>query len=81
MTTTQIKSDLIKKIERLNSTHIQEVYGMLLNYLNSKKSFDNWNQLTENQKESIEEGLSQLDKGLGIRHKEVMTKYRKKYSK
>jgi len=79
MKTSEIRSALFKKIDSLNGNQLQEVYGLLLNYINNNKSRDFWVEISEAEKASIKEGIAQLDRGEGIPHNEVIAKYRKKY--
>ena len=81
MNTAEIKLNFIRKIDSLKANRLQEAYGILLNYLNSKKPLNSWDELSKYEQTAIEEGLAQLDNGKGISHKQVMAKYRKKYDK
>jgi predicted transcriptional regulator len=38
---------------------------------------DWWNEASEEEKKAIEKGISQLDKGEGVAHEQVMKKYKK----
>lgn len=80
MNATEIKIELFRKLDSLDVKNLKEVYGLLLNYINTKNDYAEWNQLSDIQKNAIQIGLKQLDKGQGIAHKDIMKKYRNKYS-
>ena len=80
MEASEIKLELFKKIDGLKGAKLKEVYGLLSNYLNSSKPLNFWDELDTAEKEAIEDGIAQLDRGEGIPHKEVMKKFRQKYS-
>ena len=80
MTTSQLKLQLFRKIDRLQARNVKEAYGILLNYINKTTSGETWDSLIDAERAAIEEGISQLDRGEGIPHQRVMAKYRKKYS-
>lgn len=49
--------------------------------LKNNESFDWWDEIGEDEKAEIKEGLAQADRGEVIPHKEVMAKYQKWLSK
>lgn len=79
MTTTQIKFRLLKQIEQLSSSSLKELYGIFLNYFNSRQHVDEWALLGEKEKTAIEAGLEQLNKGQKISRKDAINKLRKRY--
>lgn len=54
---------------------IRQIKNLLINQI------DIWDRLPDEVKEDIEISLKQLDKGLGIPHKDIMQKYDKWVSK
>ena len=42
-----------------------------------REQIDWWDEISEEEKKSIEKGIAQLDKGEGVPHSEVMKKYKK----
>ncbi|HEY5327646.1 MAG TPA: hypothetical protein VIJ27_11650 [Mucilaginibacter sp.] len=75
-----IKIDLIDKIEHADFNQLREIYGLVINYFNSNESIgDEWDLLPESHKKAINEGLEQLDAGLGTPFKEVNDRLREKY--
>ena len=79
MKTAEIKLDLHNKIDSAGSKQLKEIYGLVLNYLNSNYSAEEWDTLTEAQRESITEGLTQANAGLGKPLSEINQRLRKKY--
>jgi len=79
MSTKEIKQSLIDKIDTLKGRQLQDVYGMVMNYVNENTV--SWESLSKNEKAAINEGVRQLDAGKGIPHEKVMARIRKRYSK
>ena len=64
MNASEIKIDLFRKIDALKDSRLKEVYGMFLNFINSKKEIDNWDSLTKEQLNNQEE--REIQKGIEI---------------
>jgi hypothetical protein len=79
MNATNLKIKLIKEIDSLDNQNINELYAIVMNYINGKVEPEKWDSLTENQKAGIESGLNQLDQNKGISHDMVMEELKKKY--
>ncbi|MBS1521005.1 MAG: hypothetical protein JST50_08420 [Bacteroidetes bacterium] len=79
MNTAEIKLDLHNKIDNAGSKQLKEIYGLVLNYLNSNYSVEEEDTLTEAQRASIDEGLAQAEAGLGKPLSEINQRLRKKY--
>lgn len=79
MTVTEIKTDLHDKIEHADSNQIKEIYGLLVNYFNGQESLEEWDTLTDSQKDAINEGIAQAEAGLGEPAAEVTKRLRNKY--
>ena len=80
MNASEIKIDLFRKLDSLKGKRLEEAYGMLLNFINSKNEIDEWQDLSKEQQEEILLGVEQLDKGEGRSHKVVMADLRKRYT-
>lgn len=78
MSAAEIKTNLLKQIENLDKSELQEAYGVLLNFINGKN--DDWKGLSKKQQTALLKGVKQLDAKQGLPHKTVMRKYRKKYA-
>ena len=79
MKTAEIKLDLHNKIDNAASKQLKEIYGLVINYLNSNDTIEEWDTLTEAQKNKITQGLEQADAGLGTPAKDVIKRAREKY--
>ena len=76
----EIKLELFRKIDSLQGERLERLYGIFLNFLNEESTkYDD--ELTEEAINSIEVGLSQLEKGERKAHSDVINEFRKKYSK
>lgn len=80
MTVSELKLKLFRKVDSLEKNRLEEVYGLVMNYLNGQKDISDWDKLTEEQKQGIVDAIDEIDSGKGISHDEVMSKIRKKYS-
>ena len=79
MKSAEIKLDLHNKIDNVAGKQLKEIYGLVINYLNSNDTIEEWDTLTEAQRESITEGLTQAEAGLGKPLSEINKRLRKKY--
>jgi hypothetical protein len=79
MDSSQIKIDLFRKLDSLRGRNLEEAYGMLLNFINGKTQIDDWQNLSSEQKDALNLGIEQLDKGQGRNHGSVMTDIRKRF--
>jgi len=79
MDSTEIKIKMIKQIDSLGKKDLEQLYGMFLNFLNGKADSNDWDKLSEEQKEGLKEGIYELDSDQGIPNNIVMEQLRKKY--
>lgn len=80
MNIAELKLEVFRKIDSLDKKKLEEIYGILMNYLNSNDDSDEWEKLSEEQQKGIIESIYDLEKDHGIPHNKVMEKYRKKYN-
>ena len=80
MTTSDLKLRLFRQIDALDKSKLEELYGVLINYLNGQKDLSDWEKLSDNQKLGILDAIDEIDSGMGISNKVVLEKFRKKYS-
>ena len=78
MTVSDLKLKIFRQIDSLEKNRLEEFYGLLLNYINSKKDLSDWERLTLAQKQGLMDAIDQLDSGKGISHNDVIDKFRKK---
>jgi len=79
MTVAELKLKIFRQIDSLEKNRLKELYGVLKNFINGKKDIDDWDKLTEEQKEGIINAIDEIDSGKGIPHEKVMAKIRKNY--
>ena len=80
MTTSDLKLRLFRQIDALDKSKLEELYGVLINYLNGQKDISDWEKLSESQKLGILDAIDEIDSGMEIPNKVVLEKFRKKYS-
>jgi hypothetical protein len=80
MTTSDLKLRLFRQIDALDKSNLEELYGVLINYLNGQKDLSDWEKLTESRKLGILDAIDEIESGRGISNKAVLEKFRKKYS-
>ena len=80
MTVSDLKLKIFRQIDSLEKNRLEEFYGLLLNYINSKKDISDWERLSPAQKHGLMDAIDQLDSGKGISHNDVIDKLRKKYN-
>lgn len=80
MTTADLKLRIFRQIDALEKSKLEELYGVLINYINGQKDISDWDKLSENQKHGIFDAIDEIEAGKGIQNKAVLDKFRKKYS-
>lgn len=80
MNIAELKLKFFRQIDGLDKDKLEEAYGVLLNYINSKDDLDEWNNLTVEQQKGIIDSIEQLEDNQRISHKIVMNKYKNKYN-
>jgi hypothetical protein len=81
MTTSDIKLRIFRQIDSLEKSKLEELYGVVVNFINGQKELTDWDSLTDTQRNGIFEALEEIETGKGISHQTIITKYRKKYSR
>jgi hypothetical protein len=80
MTISDLKLKIFRQIDSLERNRLEELYGVLINFINEKKDIGDWEKLTEEQKQGIFDAIEEIELGKGIPNEKVMSKIRKKYS-
>jgi len=80
MTDSDLKLKLFREIDALDKSKLEEVYGVLINYINGKKDISDWDKLSDIQKQGILDADDEIEKGEGISNEVVFERVRKKYS-
>ena len=53
MTVSDLKLKIFRQIDSLEKNRLEEFYGVMMNYLNSKKDITDWEKLSEAQKKEL----------------------------
>jgi len=80
MSTNEIKLEIFRLVDALDANKLKEFYGVMQNYINSKREVEDWNDITETEKHGIEDAINELNAGKGLPHDQVMNGFRKKHS-
>ena len=79
MTVVEVKTALHKLIDKTEDLNVLKSFLLILNKISDKKETDFWDVISEEEKESIEKGLSQAKKGELISNDDVLREVREKY--
>jgi hypothetical protein len=79
MTTSDLKLRIFRQIDAMEKDKLEELYGLLLNYINSQQDATDWDALTEAQKTGIYDAVHEIEAGEGIPNHVVMEKLHSKY--
>jgi len=80
MTVADLKLKIFREVDSLEKNRLQEIYGILINYIRSQKDIDDWDKLTEIQQQGIIDAIKEIDDGKGLSHKSVIDRMRRKCS-
>jgi len=80
MTVAELKLKIFRQVDSLEKSRLEELYGVMLNYINSQKDLDDWTKPTTEQQQGIIDAIEEIDAGKGIPHETVMTNIRRKFS-
>ncbi|MFZ4456641.1 MAG: hypothetical protein ACOYOT_10495 [Bacteroidales bacterium] len=79
MSTEELKLAIFREVDSLDGSKLKELYGILKNFVNSQNNEEEWNNLSEAEKEGIETALQQLNDSEVIYHSSVISQARAKY--
>lgn len=79
MSTAEIKLKLFREIDTLDKSKLEQVYGLLFNFLNKETDIEEWDSLSQAQQNGLLQAVAELDAEEGIDHQSIMDKFRKKY--
>ncbi len=80
MSTAELKLKMFRLIDSLDSHKINELYGVVMNFFIARNEEEGWESLSKKEQKDIEDAILELDSGQGIKHEDVISKYRNKYS-
>lgn len=78
MTATELKVDLHRIIENLKLDQLNEVSGLIKNYVHGRDEEAEWNSISDIQKEGLLQAKYSIQKNNGTIHTEVMKQFRQK---
>ncbi len=81
MDKSELKVQILKEVESLDELQLEELYAFLHNFLSKEKSTDDWLNLSDSQRNGLKKAIESIDQGESVVNEEVLTKYRKRYSK
>ena len=80
MTVSDLKLQIFRQIDSLEKNKLEELYGLLTNFVNGQKDVSDWDELSRSQKQGIFDAIDEIDSGRGASNEVVLNKIRKKYS-
>lgn len=79
MSTEELKLQIHRQIDALDAPNVKELYGLMVNYINSKKESSEWLGVSEFEQQGIEEAINEMNAGKGISHEQVMSKLKSRH--
>lgn len=76
----ELKNKILSQIDSLDDDILEEFYGHMKNFINSKSEIEIWDSLSEAQQTGIKKAIEQIDAGKGLDHSSVISNIRQKYS-
>jgi hypothetical protein len=80
MSTAELKLKLFREIDTLEKSKLEQIYGLVLNFINKDNDTEEWNNLSPTQQRGLLDAIEELNSSEGIDHKKVMEKYKNKYA-
>ncbi|MGV8992465.1 MAG: hypothetical protein ACOH1O_00055 [Flavobacterium sp.] len=80
MTTSEIKKKISEEIDILDKSTLEQVYHLLLKFLNKETTTDNWNSLSQKQQSGLLEAIDEMNSSNGLDHKTIIDKFKNKYA-
>lgn len=80
MSTAELKLKLFREIDTLEKCELEQIYGLVLNFINKDTDTEEWNALSTTQQQGLLEAIDEMNSSEGIDHKKVMEKYNNKYA-
>jgi len=80
MSTSELKLKLFREIDTLEKSKLEQIYGLVLNFINNDNDTEEWNTLTTTQQKGLLDAIEEMNSSEGIEHKKVMAKYKNKYA-
>ena len=75
MSTAELKLKLFREIDTLEKSKLEQIYGLVLNFINKDNDTEEWNALTTTQQKGLLDAIEEMNSSNGIDHKKVMEKH------
>lgn len=79
MTVSDVKLKIFRQFDSFEKNRLEELYGVLLNFIKEKKDVGDWERLTDEQKQGIFEAIEEIESGKGIPNEKVMSEIPRKF--
>lgn len=79
MSTADLKLQLFREIDSLEKTKLEQVYGMLLNFINNENDTTEFDSLSPAKQEGLLKAIDEMNSSEGIDHNIVMNQFKSKY--
>lgn len=79
MSTAELKLKLFREIDTLEKSKLEQIYGLVHNFINKHNDTEEWNTLTSIQRKGLIDAIEEMNSSEGIDHKTVMEKYKNSY--
>lgn len=79
MSTADLKLKLFREIDSLEKSKLEQVYGMLLNFISNENDTTEFDSLSAEKQEGLLKAINEMNTSEGIDHITVMNQLKKKY--
>ncbi|MBP2282573.1 DNA phosphorothioation-dependent restriction protein DptG [Flavobacterium sp. CG_23.5] len=80
MSTAELKLKLFREIDTLDKSKLEQVYGILTNFINNENNTEEWHSLPKAQQKGLIDAIEEMNSSEGIDHKSILEKYKQKYA-
>lgn len=80
MSTAELKLKLFREIDTLEKSKLEQIYGLVLNFINKDNDTEEWNALSINQQKGLSDAIEEMNSSNGIDHQKVIEKHKSKYA-
>lgn len=80
MSTAELKLKLFREIDTLEKSKLEQIYGLVFNFINKENDTEEWNSLSNAQQNGLIDAIKEMNSSEGIDHKSIIDKYKKKYA-
>lgn len=80
MSTAELKLKLFREIDRLDKSKLEQIYGLVYNFLHKENEPKECNSLSNEQQKGLIDAINEMNSSEGIDHTTIMEKYKSKYA-